>query len=714
MFFNICLVIALLVFGLGLIYKISIWFRYSLDTDIPKLGPLTRLRAAAKGGLLSIFSARIITLLKTFFLDVLLQVRILRESRLRWFMHMAVYGGFMLLLLMHALEKVLTANIFAEYYSTLNPFLFLRNLFGLLVIVGLVVSLYRRCILKVPHLFTNSMDIYSIVILAVIMLSGIFLEGTKIVSHSSYKDMVKEYADSDDKEKLRSLESYWVSKYGVVSPVVKGPFEEKALAQGKELHEMSCAACHSRSEWAFMSYGVAKAIKPAALRLDQARLPLILWYVHFLACFIGLAYLPFSKMFHIIASPLSLLVNAVMEKGKSDPANVVTKEVMELDACTRCKTCSLWCSVVASIDAVDNRNLLPSERIESLKSIMAKKEISPSELGEIWKGTYRCTLCGRCKEVCPVNIGLRDLWKDMRGHLAGKGFHPPILQIVKEAVGNQHNPLDYDNEERAMWVEFMDDPPEDLFMREEAEVVYFTGCVSSFSPAVQKIPEEFCQILTRAGVDFTILGEKEWCCGFPLLSAGIKDGVDELKEHNINAIRETGATTMVFSCPSCLHTWSHEYAADVGNIRLMHATQFLEELIRTGKIKLGGHLTGTVTYHDPCDLGRSSGVYAAPREVIRSIPGLRFIELSESGRKSLCCGGGGDVEMYDNELTAKVGLRRAGQIRDSGAAICTTACQQCVRTLTSGIRVLNAEVEVLDVIQLVWRAMNIAPKLKPL
>lgn len=293
----------------------------------------------------------------------------------------------------------------------------------------------------------------------------------------------------------------------------------------------------------------------------------------------------------------------------------------------------------------------------------------------------------------------------MREHLVQKGLHPPILQIVQEAVANEHNPLDYDNEERAMWVEFMDDPPDDQFQREKAEVAYFIGCVSSFSPAVQKIPEEFCQILSKADVDFTILGEKEWCCGFPMLSAGIREGAKELKEHNINVIRELGAKTIVFSCPSCFHTWSHEYAADINDVRLVHATQFLEELIDTGRIEFTNDLTATVTYHDPCDLGRASGVYGAPRRVIQSIPGLRLVELPESDRKSLCCGGGGDVEMYDDELTGKVAAKRVGQIRDLGAEICATACQQCVRTLTTGVRNIDAEVEVLDVIQLVWRSI---------
>ena len=705
MLFKASLYIALAVFVFGLFYKISNWFRYGLDGDVGRLRTTKRVSAALKGIFLTVFSVQILSLLKVFVTDVLLQLRVYKESRLRWTMHMCMYWGFMLLLLMHALEKFTSSLVFTDYYSTLNPFLFLRNIFAAIVIIGLGIAVYRRFVLKVPRLITNAVDIYAMVVVAVIMLSGIVLEGTKIVSYNRYKIMVEEYADSDDEQELRSLESYWVKKFGVVSPNLKGPFDKKSLAQGKELHEMSCAACHSRPQWAFMSYGVAKAIKPVARGLDQAGFPKSLWYIHFLACFIGLAYLPFSKMFHIIASPLSLLTNAVADKERFDPANIATKRVMELDACSRCRTCSLWCSIAVSMETIDNENILPSERIESLKSLVAKKKMGDSQLVEVWKGTYRCTLCGRCKEVCPVNIGLRDLWKGMREHLVQKGLHPPILQIVQEAVANEHNPLDYDNEERAMWVEFMDDPPDDQFQREKAEVAYFIGCVSSFSPAVQKIPEEFCQILSKADVDFTILGEKEWCCGFPMLSAGIREGAKELKEHNINAIRELGAKTIVFSCPSCFHTWSHEYAADINDVRLVHATQFLEELIDTGRIEFTNDLTATVTYHDPCDLGRASGVYGAPRRVIQSIPGLRLVELPESDRKSLCCGGGGDVEMYDSDLTGKVAAKRVGQIRDLGAKICATACQQCVRTLTTGVRNIDAEVEVLDVIQLVWRSI---------
>jgi Fe-S oxidoreductase/nitrate reductase gamma subunit len=706
MFFTTSLYISLVIFGLGLLYKVSTWFRYKIGREAAAITPAERVTAAIKGIFLTLFSPKILTLLKAFILDGLLQVRILRENPLRWVMHICIYGGFMLLLLMHALDKFITAPLFPDYSATLNPFLFLRNLFFALIIVGLAISVYRRFIRRVSRLRSDAMDRYALIILAVIMVSGVLLEGTKIVSYSSYKSMVEEYSDSDEEQELKALESYWVRHFGVVSPQLKGPFEEDVLEQGQELHEMSCAGCHSQPQWAFVSYSAAKIIKPAALVFDKTGVSTFLWYVHFLACFIGLAYLPFSKFLHIIVSPLSLMTDSVMGSETLNQANVATKQAMELDACTRCKTCGLWCSVAASLDTIDNRDVLPSERIATLQSLAAKKEISHDQILEISSGTYRCTMCGRCTEVCPVGIGVKELWKGMREDLAKDGHHPPILQIVQEAIGNQHNPVDYDNEERAMWVEFMDEPPDDLYQKENAEIIYFTGCVSSFSPAVQKIPEAFCQILTKANVDFTILGEKEWCCGFPLLLAGIHEGVKELKEHNIQAIREIGAKTMVFSCPSCYHTFIHEYGRDLPNVRLMHATQFLEELIKSGKVELPNELTGTVTYHDPCDLGRSSGVYEAPREVLQSIPGLSFVELPEHGRKALCCGGGGDVEMHDDALTATVSANRAGQIRDAGVDICATACQQCVRTLTNGVKRIEANVEVVDVIQLVWRSMS--------
>lgn len=423
MFYSISLYVALTIFGLGLVYKISAWFRYKPGLYAADLPASTRASAAIKGIVYTLFSRKILILIKVFILDVVFQIRIFREDFLRWLTHMCIYAGFMLLLLMHALDKFITSSLFADYYSTLNPFMFLRDLFGAIVILGLVLALYRRFVLKVPRLSTNAMDLYAIIILALIFISGLFLEGTKIVSYSKYQEMVEDYSDTEDEEEIRSLESFWIKEFEIVSPELKGPFDAKTLDKGEELHEMSCAGCHSRPQWAFLGYGVAKVIKPVALFLDRADVHTLIWYLHFIACFVGLAYLPFSKFFHIVASPLSLLSNAVMEKGKSDDANMATKEAIELDACTHCGTCSLRCSVAVFLEEIPNVNILPSEKMASLKALISSRKLNENGLRVIQEGVYLCTNCNRCTVVCPVGINLKDLWLSVREHLIQMG-HP--------------------------------------------------------------------------------------------------------------------------------------------------------------------------------------------------------------------------------------------------------------------------------------------------
>ena len=427
MFYDIALYVSLAIFGIGMIYKISNWFRRSIGINPSDITTSKRVSAAVKGILGTVFSGKIFILIKVFFVDVILQIRILREDFLRWLMHMLIYGGFMLLLLMHALDGIITEALFSEYASTLNPFMFLRDLFGFMVIVGIGIAIYRRIVMKVPRLKTNPMDLYAIIILAIIMLSGVFLEGTKITSHTRYQEMVEDYADTDDEEELRTLESFWVQNFDIVSPTVKGPFEEEILAEGAEMHDMSCAACHSRPGWAFSGYVVAKITKPIALGLDRANMPTLLWYLHFLACFVGMAYLPFSKMFHIFASPVSLLANAVMEKEKSDPANIATRQVMELDACTHCGTCSRRCSVAVAFYKTGNMTILPSEKMVFLKEYVSDKDLDEEALRTIQEGAYLCTNCDRCTVVCPVGINLRDLWVNVKEEMIQKKRPVPLV-----------------------------------------------------------------------------------------------------------------------------------------------------------------------------------------------------------------------------------------------------------------------------------------------
>lgn len=420
MVFNVLLYISLGIFILGLIYKVYTWLALKIGISAQSYTPSQRLSAAVKGIVGVVFSSRILKLIKAFILDVLLQKKILKEDFLRWLMHMLLYGGFMLLLLMHALENFISAKLFSDYHSTVNPFMFLRDLFGFMVVVGIGIAIFRRFIMKVPRLKTSGMDAYAIFIVVVIIFSGILLEGVKITSHTSFQYMVEDYAGLDadaDAEEIEALESYWVENFDVVSPNVQGPFDEDILEQGMESHEAYCAECHSRPGWAFTGYAAAKAINPFALALDNVDMANILWYIHFLACFIGLAYLPFSKMFHIISTPVSLLANAVMEKETADPANIATRQAMELDACTHCGTCSLRCSASTSYDVLGNEYILPSEKLTFLKVLARGKDLTDDQLRAIQEGVYLCTNCDRCTVVCPSGINLKELWFTVREDL---------------------------------------------------------------------------------------------------------------------------------------------------------------------------------------------------------------------------------------------------------------------------------------------------------
>ncbi len=302
----------------------------------------------------------------------------------------------------------------------------MRNLSFLLVLIGLGIAVGRRFTHKTPRFADNRPDSFVLVLLAIIMVSGVLLEAAKMVSHREYRRMVQEYSGTDDEDELRALESYWVGNFGIVSPTVGGALDAEALSKGKEVHDSYCADCHSRPQWAAVSFGASRALAPVAGVLDRLAFPTILWVVHWLATFVGLAWLPFSKMFHALTSPLCLLVNAVVDPEKADPANLATRRMMELDACTHCGICTSRCAVAVAVEEMPNRNILPSEKVVSLKAMIGKAEPDARELAKVQEGLYLCTNCRHCTDACPVGIDLQDLWFYVRETLLRRGV-PEML-----------------------------------------------------------------------------------------------------------------------------------------------------------------------------------------------------------------------------------------------------------------------------------------------
>ncbi len=385
-------------------------------------------------------------------------------------------------------------------------------------------------------------------------------------------------------------------------------------------------------------------------------------------------------------------------------------DILQMDACTGCSLCTDVCPAVS---ASENGQLSALYRLAQLRRIMrsrrgllrrlfGRQSLTPEQLKAFSDTVFRCTLCGRCQEVCPSGIMLKNLWLSLRQDLVHDNAYPGKVDMIAENIAQSHNVFDEDNEERAEWVEDMDDAPDDGYLKDKAEVVYFTGCVSSYFPMVQSIPIAVAEIFDAAGVDFTLLGEDEWCCGFPMLGAGLADQAGKLIDHNVQAVKAKGAKKVVFSCPSCYRMWKEHYPDE---FELWHVTQFMNELISSGQL-VPGRLPLKVTYHDPCDLGRGGGEYAAPRQILNAIPGIELVEMEHNRENCLCCGGGGNLEMIDAGLSNDIAGAKLEEALGTGADTIITACQQCVRTMTAFARKNKKPVKVMDITQLVHDSLG--------
>lgn len=388
---------------------------------------------------------------------------------------------------------------------------------------------------------------------------------------------------------------------------------------------------------------------------------------------------------------------------------------MELDACTRCGQCVAACPTFAESQ---------SENVHPLGKIAREKELIRSQFGwrarlfgktplngrvdELSAGVFRCTLCARCAVVCPVGLHTRELWISMREQMVELGKYPEAFNRLRDTVSAAHNISGDPNENRAIWSENLPAKPEGLINKRNAETAYFIGCVGAMFPAAYGIPQSLAQTMSKAGVDYTTLGGEEWCCGFPLLLAGMRDSALALMRHNVETVRALGAKRLVASCPSCYHTWHSDYPRLLGEplgFEVLHSSQLLADLIEHRKISLGP-LEQKVTYHDPCDLGRTSGIFDEPRYVLDQVPGLSLVEMQDHRDRSLCCGGGGDMEMAEAGLSAAIAKRRVCQAQLTGAQVLVSACQQCKRTLSGAVRKEKVRMKVQDLTEIVWNSTS--------
>jgi len=371
--------------------------------------------------------------------------------------------------------------------------------------------------------------------------------------------------------------------------------------------------------------------------------------------------------------------------------------------CVRCGLCLSVCPAYRnSLNETDS----PRARVALVRAVREGILDAPDDAyASVF---FRCLLCGACSFVCPSGVAVDRILELTRGELAGRGLLPPVLSELDARIAQYRNISAEENEGRLIWAANLPQPPSGLG-KEVAEVAYFVGCVGSFFPRSYKIPQSLVQIFDRLGVDYALLGGTEWCCGYPLFINGEVERARELIEHNVAAVKAMGAKKVVTTCPSCFHFWKHAYPAALGveelGLEVQHATEFLADLLETGQVPLR-EIAETVTYHDPCDLGRKSGVFEAPRRILRAIPGLRLIEMAENRQGSHCCGGGGNLESFAPEVSQSISRRRIRQAAEVGAETLVSACQQCERTLSNAARAERLRMKVKDVVEVVLEALG--------
>lgn len=370
--------------------------------------------------------------------------------------------------------------------------------------------------------------------------------------------------------------------------------------------------------------------------------------------------------------------------------------------CGRCGYCRNVCPIY---NVIGWESSAPRGKIALAKEVFSYGKQSECS-AEFVHRMAQCTLCGACADECSTAIDTRKMWLELRKRIVEMGKEPKAYRAIQNNLLDRRNISTFPNDERLEWAQDLDDP-DALLPRAGAEVGYFVGCVSSFFPQAAQVPLAIAEIFTAAGVDFTTMGGEEWCCGFPLLSTGFADDAGQFIRHNVDKIKELGIHTLVASCASCYSVWKHDCTAALQgyDLEILHTTEYLIRLIKEGRIPMQ-KLSETVTYHDPCDLGRNGGVYDAPREIVRSIPGVRFVELPHHHEQALCCGGGGNLQSVDADLAKKIARLRTDEIRDSGATVVVSACQQCEQMLTAAVREAKLPVRVMDVSQLVLEAMG--------
>ena len=460
------------------------------------------------------------------------------------------------------------------------------------------------------------------------------------------------------------------------------------------------------------------------------------WWLHNCVILVFMNLLPVSKHFHIITSLPNVFFKKLEPTGqlsKQDLENATTfgtsyinqftwKQMLDMYSCTECGRCSSHCPATLSGKELAPRQLLLNLRDylyehedELIAANTAQNGDGPATIGENIVGErlihdevlWACTTCRACEEACPVLIEYVDKIVDMRRHLVQEESRfPQELTRTFKGMETQGNPWGIDAATRGDWAEGLDIPT--MAEKPDAEYLYFVGCAGSFDDRNKRTSQALAKILKKAGLSFAILGPEEPCNGETARRIGNEYLFQTMAQMTVETLGTYNVKKIITNCPHCFNTFKSDYPQFGGHYEVIHATELVEKLIAEGKIKLKQNGAQAITYHDSCYLGRYNGVFEAPRSILQQVPGMTLKEMERSRRFGMCCGAGGGRMWMEEEPTQRVNFRRVEQALETNPDTVAVACPFCMTMVDDGLKSKGVEekVQALDVMEIVANALE--------
>ena len=433
-------------------------------------------------------------------------------------------------------------------------------------------------------------------------------------------------------------------------------------------------------------------------------------------------YFPYSKHIHLFFAPLNFLLKpqrrspgeldaldfedeSIEQFGASTLGDLQWYQVMDAYACIMCFRCQEVCPAYNTGKILSPAALEINKRYH-LNTVNADAEppLPDTPLLEFAipaEAVWACTACGACVDICPVgNEPMRDILDIRRALVLMESDFPDQLQTAFRGMERTMNPWNIPPSERMKWAEGLDVPT--IEENPNPEYLWWVGCAASTDARAQKTARALAKILNHAGVNYAVLGEMETCTGDSARRAGNEYLFFELATANVEMLNEVAPKKILTTCPHCLHTIQNEYPAFGGNYEVVHHSELINDLLMSGKLHLHEDAAGqSVTFHDPCYLGRQNGIIAEPRLTIQQT-GAELIEMEHHGSKSFCCGAGGaQIWKEEEHGTEAVNAARFAEAQATGADTLAVGCPFCMTMMTDAAKDAASDMEVLDIAEIV-------------